>query len=472
MAPTGITGCACSTCNRVYATIDQIFRVLDVYGWLLDAYVVDFFQDELWAKLPKSWTNVLEDVSPEEFGVWLMGGKCNRVWPLSLLTLRRMANVLQICRDHLHPVSVRCCQGPIKKEENNNTDLNNLYDNFNKQFIKRVKQKKQHEIEKIAQVRVMLDIGAGMGHLARALAFKYGLFVTCVEQESVLSRQARKYDKELVNLMVKKVPEFYCKTPIHISAKLEAAREERREIITRLERAFVNNFLPDVNSFGFGLVGLHPCGDLTPTLLQIYTSERRARFICIIGCCYMKLTLEPMGDTGRGYPLSSYLSKKANCKLSYAALEAACHATEKHCDKLKNGNYNDLKVHAYRAALETILIKKSIKLRRTQLKNIKVKDCLSFEQYCTNATEDLSQELRPSARDYKSVEMMEYLESWKKVIIFSSIRLMLASLVETVVLLDRFLFLSERNLCPILKPIFDARISPRNFVLMSAKRTD
>lgn len=43
-----------------------------------------------------------------------------------------------------------------------------------------------------------------------------------------------------------------------------------------------------------------------------------------------------------GYPLSKYLSSFANCKLSYTALEVACHAIESYCDKLKTGNYKDL----------------------------------------------------------------------------------------------------------------------------------
>ena len=37
----------------------------------------------------------------------------------------------------------------------------------------------------------IVDIGAGMGHLARVLVFKYGLSVTCVEQDPLLIAQAK-----------------------------------------------------------------------------------------------------------------------------------------------------------------------------------------------------------------------------------------------------------------------------------------
>lgn len=47
-------------------------------------------------------------------------------------------------------------------------------------------------------------------------------------------------------------------------------------------------------------------------------------------------------DVANGYPLSKYLSSFAKHKLSYIALEVACHAIESYCDKLKTGNYEDL----------------------------------------------------------------------------------------------------------------------------------
>lgn len=32
--------CRCKACTRIRVTIDQIFCVLDIYGWLLNSYVV------------------------------------------------------------------------------------------------------------------------------------------------------------------------------------------------------------------------------------------------------------------------------------------------------------------------------------------------------------------------------------------------------------------------------------------------
>lgn len=43
-------------------------------------------------------------------------------------------------------------------------------------------------------------------------------------------------------------------------------------------------------SFDFGIVGLHSCGDLTPILMHLFVQCPGAKFINIVGCCYMKLT--------------------------------------------------------------------------------------------------------------------------------------------------------------------------------------
>ncbi|XP_020283775.1 protein RRNAD1-like isoform X1 [Pseudomyrmex gracilis] len=486
--------CTCGACSRSRATIQQIFHILDTYGWLLDSYVVDFFQEQLWEKLPSNWKIVLRTVSPEEFGVWLAGDiSRTRVWPLSLLALRRITKDLQLKRDHRDNGSIVKCEKTNNKfefnsnliPENKDTTLCDKQVVLKKHnlFLKHVKIKKRHEIQQIAEIcadcakesnaKCIVDVGAGMGHLARTLAFKYNLRVICIEQDSSLSKQARKWDKELFLSLSKHLPDLSLNFPQHVSVRIENTDSNQTEIIKNIQEIFSDNFNLDEKSSGFGIVGLHPCGDLAATLLKLYASRDEAKFICIVGCCYMKLTLEHSINVLNGHPLSEYLSSSSgNRKMSYTALEVACHAIEIYCDKLKTGNYEDLIVHAYRAALETILTKRSEKLRRNQVKNVKVTNSMTFEQYCTAATADFEPHFRPTRSDCQDPQIQSYLNQWQQIVIFGALRTMLAPLVETVVLLDRFLYLSENNLSPILKPIFDARLSPRNFLLFSVKRNE
>ncbi|XP_011687303.1 PREDICTED: protein RRNAD1-like isoform X2 [Wasmannia auropunctata] len=488
-----VVTCTCRICSKARVTLERIFNVLDTYGWLLDSYVVDFFQEQLWERLPSSWRTDLQTVSPDEFGKWLAGDiSCSRVWPLSLLALRQVARDLQLKRDHQNDEGAWRCDGGGKSESNSeNFVLENknvgLRDSPNKKhnnlFLKHVKIKKRHEIQQIARIcadcaqessaKCIVDVGAGVGHLARSLAFKYGLHVTCIEQDALLSQQARKWDNELLVSLSKRLPDLQVDMPRHVSIKLESTNSDLSGTITEdIGRIFSDNFNLNGQKSGFGIAGLHPCGDLAATLLRLYTSRCDARFICIVGCCYMKLTLENSADVSNGYPLSKYLSSFAKHKLSYTALEVACHAIESYCDKLKTGNYEDLIVHAYRAALETILIKRNSQLRHSQVRNVKVTRSVTFEQYCTAATAGFEPNLRPEDSDLQNPQIKSYLNQWRQIVIFGALRTMLAPLVETVVLLDRFLYLSEGNLSPILKPVFDPRLSPRNFLLSSMKNAE
>ncbi|XP_054006769.1 methyltransferase-like protein 25B isoform X1 [Hylaeus anthracinus] len=490
MAAPEDTRCRCKVCIKIRVTIDQILSILDIYGWLLDSYVVDFFEEKLWEKLPESWKCTLQDTPPREFGNWLAGDiLCTRVWPLSLLALRQVTNVLQINRNHGDPASIVSCDSSksadiekddTKFERDRKDTFDDLYshdDKFNNLFSKHIKKKKRYEIQEIAQVcadcayeansKCIVDIGAGMGHLARILAFRYGLCVTCIEQDCTLLQQASKWDQELLMSVKKYIPDFCEKIPQHLSAKLESSNLDESELISHLQDLFQNSFNLNKTETKFGLVGLHPCGDLAPLLLQLYASRSEAKFICIVGCCYMKLTLKSEISGLKGYPLSKYLLLCKNHMLSYTSLEVACHAIEKYCDKLKTGNYEDLIVHTYRAALETILVKKNKK--HSQLRNVKVAKGMTFQQYCVTATSNFDTHIQPEDSDIHNCEIKSYLNRWQQVIIFGSLRMMLAPLVETIVLLDRFLFLSEQNLSPTLKPVFDSRLSPRNLMLISKK---
>jgi len=98
--------------------------------------------------------------------------------------------------------------------------------------------------------------------------------------------------------LTKHLPDLPIYLPQHVSAKLENINSDQTEIIRRIQEIFVDEFNLNEKKCGFGIVGLHPCGDLAAVLLRLYVSRREARFICIVGCCYMKLTLEYVCDRG------------------------------------------------------------------------------------------------------------------------------------------------------------------------------
>ena len=140
-----------------------------------------------------------------------------------------------------------------------------------------------------------------------------------------------------------------------------------------------------ISDIKFGIIGLHACGDLTAILMKIFADCKQAKLLCIVGCCYEKLSsntirlvkflynsalIKPYTrlkikkktprtsnysnfnnyfyvsrSTEDGYPLSRFLKNRThNWFLSYKAKEIACHAQEIYCKRLKCKDYTYLKV--------------------------------------------------------------------------------------------------------------------------------
>ncbi|XP_023222876.1 protein RRNAD1-like [Centruroides sculpturatus] len=101
------------------------------------------------------------------------------------------------------------------------------------------------------------------------------------------------------------------------------------------------------------------------------------------------------------------------------------------------------------------------------LHSIKHADKMPFSVYVQNALKRIDLNITPE--DVSSPYINECLEHWKLVVIFYSLRLMIAPVIETLVLLDRLLFLYEKGCSCCLMPLFDPKISPRNQILIGVK---
>lgn len=224
-----------------------------------------------------------------------------------------------------------------------------------------------------------------------------------------------------------------------------------------------------------------------------------AAFLNLVGCCYMKLTCAKRNDLYEskaaigdflGYPLSKYLRDECSFSthLSYEAREIACHAIEKYTQRLSSGNYDNLRVHSFRAAIEKIICKNWPSRKHSGLRSVKT--LTTFRDYCLQAVNHIDIEIPD--QDIQSDEVGANLKNWKKVVIFYSLRLMLAPLVESVILYDRLLWLLEdgnrkrdnhctkQNIRDILlsffsdyntaiRAIFDPVISARNHIVTAVK---
>lgn len=200
-------------------------------------------------------------------------------------------------------------------------------------------------------------------------------------------------------------------------------------------------------TFAFGIIGLHPCGDLAAILTNFFLQSDEAKFLNLVGCCYFKITVSNQFEnvvmpTAIGYPLSQFLRNNKNAYLSFEAREIACHAIEVYAKRLMNKNYDNLRVHSFRATIEKIICKYWPEYKRSGLKSIK--HLTTFRDYCQQAICHLNQIQIPDC-EIDAHDTLDNLSKWKLVVIFYTLRLMLAPLVESVILYDRILFLLENG---------------------------
>jgi len=508
--------------DEVRMQLGDCVRLLDHYEWLINSFVLDFFLDSHWNHLPASWQPTLTSIPPSQLAAWLdhkVTPASTSPWPLSLLALKQSIIACSLPRKpvkDLQQLKRFLEDGSKAPDSTENTDRDGKYqktvfkkdsttckleDNWTFEpellsaaagchsglrhvFRKHVKPKKQHEmcrlarlidsVEKNQELACVLDIGAGVGHLSRYLSYNYKLQVACVDGDGQLTGSAKKFDQELEATVAKlqsrntsnRVEEGIQHTPmsgpVHVTSVLAPQMD-----LPKFHALLADKFQLGVRAqLRYGLVGLHTCGDLGPTILHMFNKDHGAGAVVSVGCCYMKLK--------EHYPMSRYLKSFDWGGLSYVSEELACHAIETYTQRLAQPEENEkLKVHCYRAVLEHLLVTtRSPKFRHTILKTVPKAHNLSFPVYVGRATQKLVAEagLQPfTEEELTCPEVEKRLARWWEVVTFYTLRLAMAPVIETVILLDRQLSLFENGHNSIMLPIFDPLLSPRNQVIVAVK---
>ncbi|XP_046963940.1 methyltransferase-like protein 25B isoform X1 [Vanessa cardui] len=435
--------------DTVKTAANMCLKVIKMYEWLLNLYVLDFFVDNHWIKLPMSWQRCFGDMDPKDLGDIITGEKSKSILPLSFLALLKAITCLNIPRTGYFKYKI------LNQELEGNIGhpkLKNLY-------LKHVKLKKRHEISLMSdfvystamksECNAVLDFGSGLGHLVRILNYKYNLSAVGIEMQTQLTEEARKLDLEFEYTAKKHLTDECMSNllrPTHCNVTLTS--------LDQLHQIPLPN-----NAKRYGLIGLHPCGDLGPLLIKHFVKSDKVKFICVVGCCYMKLSCN---SDSCGYPMSRYVRELDN-SLTYVSREIACHAIESYCQKLCRGDYKDLKVHAYRAALEKLLVEMDPEFKHMPIRSVKHTNDMSFESYCEAALQ------HSPLKSLQTKNVEEELKQWKRVVVLYTLRLMIAPLVETVILLDRLLYILEHGIPCAIYPVFDPKISPRNHIIVGIK---
>ncbi|XP_055452494.1 methyltransferase-like protein 25B isoform X2 [Psammomys obesus] len=378
------------------------------------------------------------------------------VWPLTLLALKSTACALAFTRTPGFHTPSEFLENPSQSSQ------------LTAPFRKHVKPKKQHEIRRLGELvkklsdltgcTQVVDVGSGQGHLSRFMSLGLGLTVKSLEGNQRLVERAQRLDQELLQAldkMKRRHPKVAQRGPHHCPhhvVQWVSPTTLCEELLLPLE-------IPGQCSTRLLLTGLHACGDLSVALLRHFCCCPEVVALASVGCCYMKLS-----DPG-SYPLSQWVAGLPSHELPYRLREGACHALEDYVERLQKAGPG-LQTHCFRAALETVIRHVCPELRRPGVQGIPRVHELKIEEYVQRGLQRIG--LDPQVPlDLAALQAHQAQEN--RVTAFFSLALLLAPLVETLILLDRLLYLQEQGFYAELLPIFNPQLSPRNLVLVATK---
>ena len=355
-----------------------------------------------------------------------------------------------------------------------------------------MKEKKNHEVEIISRIvaalanargknHFIIDVGDGKGYLSSRLNLEYKLAVLGIDGNQNNSTEAVKRNKQLSkkwNALVTKEAKKENRDIITEPLNNEKYKTTSKMIFADTDlKKLVKETFPEEDGSDICLVGLHTCGNLSPNSLKQFIRNDEFKILCNVGCCYHLLFEEFENDFFNeevremdendepGFPMSNYL-RDQNYKLGRNARMLAAQCFERVISS-KNMPNDSL---FYRALFEKILREKwatddpakVVKLGRIKYKNFEDylrKGCKKYELNMDLTSEDIAQLMQEHEFDRRLINLNYF------------IRLLTAKVIETLILLDRYLYLLENDVDDVfLVKIFDPVVSPRNYCLIAIKK--
>lgn len=304
----------------------------------------------------------------------------------------------------------------------------NLYidrrlDSFNKnsnpiEFKEKIHVKKRHEINQISnlifnvceknRINCIIDVGSGVGYLSRILSSKYQVIsIECCAERVATSKQKSR-----------------AHSIIHINARLDSKNFE--SVLERIKCSL------DIISPRFLLTGLHACGDLSSQIMpELFIKESSIIAFVSVGCCYHLMSFD-------SFPLSKSLK---GVKMEQTFLKMASQTIAKFDQK------------------------RIISMWYGHTKRVMAQVSKGFQEKLHVKIKRPIEKLKDIYDDCDDVD----LKVFEKVAFVSFLKGIISPLYESILLVDRFLFLLEYVEHVELIPLFDQRISPRNMVFLATK---
>jgi hypothetical protein len=436
--------------NSTRKQLDDLLSFLDTYSVLLNHHSVDFFVADTFHLLPEEW-KFLKTEKLQHLLEMASYGRVQKNWPQSLQLFVESSRSLGLQRSPVAP----CEAKPLKQLVKIGMDPKKILEvSIMADCI--------HNLAQEHKVSHIVDLGAGQGYLDQCLAYQYGHAVIGVDDSHIQTKGALKNKQIILRANESK----HCTGMLyHINSRVETT-DTFVDIVGKIQD-YIST--PDPS---YLLCGLHTCGDLAPSMLRQFVIGD-AKVVVNVGCCYNHLTeSESMKDSHsvnhHGFPMSQYLTSR-QVHLGYSTRMTATQATSRWAKEEQESLTNFTK-HAWRAMLQVAILSVDPSLSSQRISVGKLgrkafKD--GFVGYCEAAFEKLKIPL-PSKDTLLNIESM-YSPRINEVAVFWTLRAMMGEAIESIILLDRYLYLLEHNITCQLVPLFPQKDSPRNIAIIGIK---
>ncbi|XP_013112268.2 probable methyltransferase-like protein 25 [Stomoxys calcitrans] len=495
--------------TQICRRLDAILKFMTPYWPWVNCHMVNFLTDNHWQtfvpeKLQEELKNQESIGECIESIFWTNDGKGGLKFSQTLTFLQETeANSLTAFPEIV-----------LTKKEFEETVLKIYRQEENIVSIKEfLSEKKRHEVEITAslvndliqgtlrdrKIPIIVDAGDGKGYLSSRLALEYGYQVLGIDSNPTNTENAIERNRKLKKAWngLKERAELQSKgiTPPR------RGRQKQKPLPTDATNAgdtcnMLDNYktmdkfittdlnLPNLIEQTYPnadrestvcLTGLHTCGNLAATCLKLFEHQTQCKLVCNIGCCYHLLREiysgteffgnKQISDLNQefGFPLSSYLQSK-HLKLGRNARMLAAQSIDRTRSSKELPNISLF----YRSLFEVLVCEQRPELKDT-IQVGKLKKFNNFGEYVELCKKKylVLQDI-PLERVHTLAAEVEKNKHYLDM--FYLLRMSFAPVLESIILLDRLLFLLEKGHDKsYLVAAFDAVVSPRRFAIISIK---
>ncbi|KAG0180195.1 hypothetical protein DFQ28_001635 [Apophysomyces sp. BC1034] len=406
--------------------LQALVSFIKPYQWLINVHVVDFITHQQWEQLDPEWRTIFfaEDHDEDDEDAWF-------------------SSVIDLVAEDSK------CYSLVEAKT----------DRYQVELMSAV----IHTVAEKHGISSVMDLGAGQGYLSRALAFQHDFKVLAVDMSEIQTRGAQKFDKKASRLINKSNSDEHLAKLHHVTEKVTP--ENVSHILRKWGSA-------EEGEEKWLVCGLHACGDLSAMTMRLF-AESQITCLVNVGCCYHYLSEE--GDSA-GFPLSRML-RANDYRMKTTARVLACQSPARWAIEKKE-SLKSFEQHFFKSLLQHILVEKGLATPSSPLVVGKVNKKKDFASYVSAALKRLN--LPPDtipldeAEDYYRTMKTKGID--KQLIIVWTLRALLAPVLESIILVDRWLYLKEAvaanpspNQGVWMWPLFDPSTSPRNVVFVASK---